>query len=88
MNAKKAKAIRRLLKNVVDGKIAKGEVVKEDGYVEVQKNRKYALIPTALGKEEHKLIAPGTILVSNDSIRGVYLELKKGVERAEKKHRA
>ena len=84
MNAKKAKAIRRLLKFAVEAKIEKGEDVKEIAYVEVEKNRKYALLPTNEGKSQHVQVAPGTILASNDSIRGVYLALKRGLEKGER----
>jgi hypothetical protein len=37
MNAKKAKAIRRILKSAIEAKIKKGEDVKEIAYVEVEK---------------------------------------------------
>jgi hypothetical protein len=83
MNAKKAKALRRLLKSAVEAKIQKGDDVKEIAYVEVEKNRKYALLPTNEGKPQHIQVAPGTILASNDSIRGVYLALKRGLEKGE-----
>lgn len=88
MNAKKAKAIRRLLKSAVAAKMEKGDEVKEIAYVEVEKNRKYALLPTNNGKEEHIQIAPGTIMASNDSVRGVYLALKRGLEKGERQQKA
>jgi hypothetical protein len=52
--------------------------------LKLKKNRKYALLPTNEGKPQHKQVAPGTMLVSNDSIRGVYLALKLGLEKGER----
>ena len=83
MNAKKAKALRRLLKNVVEKKIEAGEQVNEISYVELAENRKFDNVPSGLlgGENEYSQVAPGTFLLVNNSVRGVYQSLKRAVEK-------
>jgi len=87
MNAKKAKALRRLLKNVVEKKIESGEQVNEISYVEIADNRKFDSVPSgSLGVEnsEYSQVASGTFLLANNSVRGVYQSLKRAVEKNNK----
>jgi hypothetical protein len=86
MNAKKAKALRRLLKNVVEKKIESGEQVNEISYVEIAGNRKFDSVPAgSLGVDgEYSQVAPGTFLLANNSVRGVYQSLKRAVEKNNK----
>lgn len=83
MNAKKAKALRRLLKNVVEKKIEAGDQVNEISYVELAENRKFDNVPSGVlgGEDAYSQIAPGTYLLANNSVRGVYKSLKRAVDK-------
>jgi hypothetical protein len=74
MNAKKAKALRRMLRDSIKNS---GKEVQDVAYVEVEKNRKYGLTNDTSGAQ-HIKIADGTHIVTNTSVRGAYLALKKG----------
>jgi hypothetical protein len=77
MNAKKAKAIRRMLKDAIAANMEDGKQVTEVSYVEQESRRKTALVPMGLGKEPMlQVVAPGTLRVATNSVRGVYLSFK------------
>lgn len=89
MNAKKAKALRKVLKNLE--KLNPQESLSGQsttGYQENKDRRKMITIEDFDEKGELVKktipIAAGTITVEKASPRGLYLQLKKGLERGEK----
>ena len=83
MNAKKAKALRKVLKNLQ----ASGNQMPEISYSENEQNRKRIAVEdfNEAGELVQKVIpiASGTITVERNSIRGLYLHLKKSLKAQE-----
>lgn len=108
MNAKKAKALRKMLRKVAQAQAADGKEVMEVGYLENERNRKYVVVPKtsfnpleSFGSDEAKTtlttssgtvevekptpktervqVAPGTISVAPNTVRGLYKKIKKAM---------
>jgi len=102
MNAKKAKKLRKMLKQVAQSQAADGKPVLDVGYLENERNRKYVVVPKretfnplleALAKDEADKaettepvpkteriqVAPGTISVAPNTVRGLYKRVKKAM---------
>jgi predicted RNA-binding protein YlxR (DUF448 family) len=85
MNAKKAKALRKVLKNLVSHQLPNGETIsQETTYTENKLNRKTIVVDDMneageLVKKEFP-IAAGTITVGKKTQRGLYLHLKKAMK--------
>jgi len=90
MNAKKAKQLRKVLRQVEAAQKAEGKDVTHLAYIENENNRKYTMVPKAFNplapkpegeadsepKLERVQIAPGTIRVAPNTMRGFYHMLK------------
>lgn len=88
MNAKKAKAARKLLRNME--KLDAGKTpVTADGYREREDRKKIqkmvVLDDAGLPVERNVEVAPGTLTVSPGSARSRYLYIKKQIRGLEKK---
>lgn len=90
MNAKKAKALRKLLENLIN--MNTGAKLQVGKYVENQAARKMIQLDTVEIDEKTGLetkvpktfvLASGTIRNAKDSVRGVYLMLKKELNKIE-----
>jgi hypothetical protein len=94
MNAKKAKKLRKMLRQVEAGQKADGKEVSPVAYFEDTRKRKYItvpktsfnpLVPINDGSDPNKSpteriqVAPGTIQVAPDTVKGFYKKLKKAV---------
>ena len=82
MNSKKAKALRRALKNLQK----QNPNLPEVNYLENERNRKTVAVENidpSTGKlvTNNIVISAGTVTVNLKSIRGVYLRLKKDLEK-------
>lgn len=95
MNAKKAKKLRKMLKQLGSSQKADGREISQVAYIEDERNRKYALVPKQTlspiagpdGSEvkpetkatERVQVAAGTIKVAPNTVRGLYKRIKKTV---------
>ena len=82
MSAKQAKKIRKLLKAVINEKLAQGQRISDETeYIEKENNRKIGMVPSGkLGTEDKRaVIADGTVLISTESARGIYRVLKRQI---------
>ena len=85
MNAKKAKLLRRLVRNAAVDE--KGVPIQEGGYVENTGHRKYVTVEKVSGDgkstyTDKEQIAAGTISVEKRSVKGLYKTMKKKYQKA------
>lgn len=90
MNAKKAKALRKVLKNLANHQAPNGQTISEETtYSENKQNRKTIVVEDLNkdGELEKRVIpiAAGTITVGKQTQRGLYLHLKKAMQNGESK---
>jgi len=80
MNAKKAKKLRQMLRQVEASQKADGKEVTAVSYTEDERKRKYAMVPTKQGGAssdmERVVVAAGTVTIAPNTVKGLYKRLK------------